>query len=293
MYTSYMPTIYNNTYINNSALFNNDIADYAVKIRELDDSNNLTDLVTLDNIPSGLQIETPIILAVVAVGEEDIMVSDSSSYIRFYAVENGTSVKGQTTVLLNRGVANFSSTIFTASPGRSKVKFLVKSSAINYKIVQYIDKVKYANQYINVNFRWCKPGEIQVGNSCIACGVGSYSVVWNETSWHNWPDNAACEGVQISLNQGYWRFDRNSTDIISCPNSDAWLGGFNSSSTYPVYCADGYEGILWDEWEMSGDNKFERISDNQWSKWPNPALNLFRIIGFGILIVVFMIVLIL
>ena len=68
MYTSYMPTIYNNTYINNSALFNNDIADYAVKIRELDDSNNLTDLVNLDNIPSGLQIETPIILAVVAVG---------------------------------------------------------------------------------------------------------------------------------------------------------------------------------------------------------------------------------
>ena len=293
MYNSYAPVLVNNSFANNSALFNNDIANYAVKIRKLDSSGILSDIVQLNDVPSGLKIENSINFAVVSVDENQIMISDSSSYIRFYAVENNTEVQGQTTVLLTNGKASFSNTIFVASPGRSNVKFLVESSAINYKVVQHIDKVKYASQYISVNFRWWKPGEIHVGNTCIAWGIGSYSVVWNETKCHNCPDNAAWEGVKISLNQGYWRFDKNSTDITEWPNSDACLGGFNDNSTYPVYWADGYEGVLWDEWVMSGDNKYERISDNQCSKWPDPVLNLIRIIGFGILILIFMIIIIL
>ena len=292
IYNSYAPSLNNNTFVSNSATYFNDIANYGVKIREVGSSNKLGNTIQLNNVPSGLQIENSIELAVVSVDQSQIMISDSSSYIRFYAVENGTSVKGQTTVLLTNGRATFSNTIFTASPGRSNVKFLVKSSAINYKVVQFIDKVEYASQYINVNFRWWKPGEIQIGNSWIACGVGSYSVLWNETSWHNWPDNAAWEGSQISLNRGYWRLDKNSTDIIECPNSNAWLGGYNETSAYPVFCSDGYEGILCDEWVMNEDEKYERITDNQCSKWPNPALNLFRIIGFAILVIIFMIVMI-
>lgn len=185
MYNSYAPVLVNNSYTNNAATFNNDVASYAVKVRQVDASNSLSDIVELNDIPSGLQIERPITLAVVSVDENKVMLSDSSSYIRFYAVENNTEVQGQTTVLLTNGVAKFTSTVFVASPGRSNVKFLVKSSAVNYEVVQYIDKVKYASQYITVNFRWCKPGEIQVGDTCIACGVGSYSVVWNETRCRN------------------------------------------------------------------------------------------------------------
>ena len=168
MYNSYAPVLVNNSFANNSALFNNDIANYAVKIRKLDSSGILSDIVQLNDVPSGLKIENSINFAVVSVDENQIMISDSSSYIRFYAVENNTEVQGQTTVLLTNGKASFSNTIFVASPGRSNVKFLVESSAINYKVVQHIDKVKYASQYISVNFRWWKPGEIHVGNTCIA-----------------------------------------------------------------------------------------------------------------------------
>ena len=156
MYNSYAPVLVNNSFANNSALFNNDIANYAVKIRQLDSSGMLSNIVQLNDVPSGLQIENSINLAVVSVDETKIMVSDSSSYIRFYAVENNTEVQGQTTVLLTNGRASFSNTIFVASPGRSNVKFLIKSSAINYKVVQYIDKVKYATQYISVNFQVVK-----------------------------------------------------------------------------------------------------------------------------------------
>ena len=154
MYNSYAPILANNSFANNSALFSNEIDNYAVKIRQLDSSGMLSDIVKLNDVPSGLQIENSINLAVVSVDETKIMVSDSSSYIRFYAVENNTEIQGQTTVLLTNGRASFSNTIFVASPGRSNVKFLVISSAINYKVVQYIDKVKYATQYISVNFRW-------------------------------------------------------------------------------------------------------------------------------------------
>ena len=159
--------------------------------------------------------------------------------------------------------------------------------------MKYVDPEFFTEQTLTVLFRWCKPGEYQNGNVWIKLGIGSYSVIWDETQWHNWPNNAVCEGETISLSSGYWRMDANSTDIMEWPNSNDCIGGYNNQSIYPVYWATEYKGILWDEWVKNYKEKYEKIIDSQWSKWPDPSFNLSRVIGFGILILIFLIIIIL
>ena len=176
-----MPTLVNNTYEGNKALYSKDVESYPVKVKKLVNDTHLEDILVLNNIPSGILIDDPINLAIVNVREDQIVSSDSKSYIKLVAIEKGTNVKGQNTVTLEHGKATFTNTVFYASPGKTNVKFRIESSAINKKMTQYLDSVKYADQIISVNFRWCKPGEIQIGDICSPCNTGSYSVKWNET----------------------------------------------------------------------------------------------------------------
>ena len=180
-YNSYEPEMMNNTFTNNSAIYYPNIASYPVRIKMLTNGTHLEDIMGLDNVPSGIEIDNPINLAVVSVGEKEVITSDSGSFIKLLVITPNSNVKGQNTVTLKDGKATFKSTVFYASPGKTNVKFKIESSAINKKMTQYLDSVKYADQIISVNFRWCKPGEIQIEDICIPCNTGSYSVKWNET----------------------------------------------------------------------------------------------------------------
>ena len=168
----------------------------------------------------------------------------------------------------------------------------MSSSSIDYDTIQFLDPIAYADQIINVNFRWWKPGEIEVGSIWSHCTIGTYSVTWNSTECENWPNKASCEGNMISLNSGYWRIDANSTTILECPNDDACLGGFNLDNDHPVDCSPGYTGILWNEWITEGETKHERISENTCSKCPKFSMNLIRIILVFISFIIFLLLLI-
>jgi hypothetical protein len=232
IYDSYEPSLENNTYINNTASFREDIFSYAVKIMQLVDGE-LSELTKFKNIASGTTIEDPIELVIVDV-EGKILTSDNNSSIKIKEIESGTKVTGENTVTLTKGKAVFTRTVFNASPGKEDVNFKISSSAINYDMVEFLDSVNFKTQLININFRWCKPGEIEVGDTCSKCNAGTYSVLWNATECLSCPDHASCEGEMISLSKGYWRIDANSTDIIECPNEDACLGGYEPENEYPV-----------------------------------------------------------
>jgi hypothetical protein len=62
------------------------------------------------------------------------------------------------------GTGKLDSTVFTSMPGSKNVEFLLRSPSINYRVVQYIDPVKYKNQTISIDFRYCRPGEYQIGD---------------------------------------------------------------------------------------------------------------------------------
>ena len=291
-YNSYQPNLNNNVFQNNSATFRPNMANYPVKLMMVAENGTLVNLTKIDGLPSGLKIESTFKIAIVN-NEEQIMTNDNKNAVKILLIDTGTDVKGQSTVVVNKGVATFSSTIFVGLPGKKNVRYIIKSYAINYNALKYVDPEYSTEQVLIVSFRWWKPGEYQYQNTWIAWGAGSYSVIWNSTQWFNWPNNAACEGSSISLNSGYWRINGNSTDIMEWPNQDAWLGGYNTNSTHPVYWASGYEGLLCNEWIENDKEKYERISDNQWSKCPDPTLNFLRIIGFGILILIFLVIMIL
>ena len=291
-YNSYKPDFINNTFINDTAEFEPDIASYAALVEQLYEDNHFEKIQELDNVPSGITLDQNITLVVVNSEENSIMTNDDSSTIQFVPLDNDTEVKGHSTVTVSSGVGNFEGIEFIAAPGRSNVHYLIKSSAINYEMVQHIDSVKYAYQVISINFRWCRPGEIQIGNIWTEWSVGSYSTTWNSTKCDICPEKASCEGKVISVNKGYWRSDLNSTEIIEWPNEDAWLGGFNETNEHPINCAEGYKGLLCNECITDGNVKYERISENACSKCPDPMSNIIRIIGISSLIIVFLIILI-
>jgi hypothetical protein len=170
----------NNTFENNTADFRDDLSSYPVKIMYMKGGGPLQELKELNDIPSGLIIDEEITFAVINV-EGEILTSDNESTIKLLSLTKGATVLGQNVASLKNGVARFTESIFTADPGSKNVKYLLRTNAIDYDKVQYLDAEKYKDQTFVVNFRWCKPGEIQAGNTCTTCTAGTYSVIWNGT----------------------------------------------------------------------------------------------------------------
>jgi hypothetical protein len=125
---------------------------------------------------------------------------------------NSTIVDSE--IVLVKGQGIMSSTIFISKPGSNEIPFELKSSVINYGMINEIAAQTYPQQIMNVNFRWCRPGEIEISGQCDTCSQGTYSLLWNSTECLDCPDKASCQGRSISLNNGYWRSNTNSTDII-------------------------------------------------------------------------------
>ena len=119
---------------------------------------------------------------------------------------NNTLVSGSTSVKVSKGVAIFDNVIFTSYPGKANIFFGLSSNAIDLAKAKRQISSNYTLNDILVSFRFCKPGEIQANNVCIAWTSGSYSLLWNSTKWENWIVNANWLGqTQISLYKGYWR----------------------------------------------------------------------------------------
>ena len=291
VFDSYSPQIENLVFYNNSASFGNDTASYAVSLKQVI-NDSLVDLVHISDVPSGEAYGESINLAIVDAEEDDIMTSDSTSTMHIKALDQGSSIGGQSTIAVTNGKGSFTDCVFTASPGRTGVRYELTSTAIDYGKLSHLNSSAYSEQIFTIDFRWCMPGEIQIGDICSPCTDGTYSVTWNATICENCPNHASCVGKQISLSKGYWRFDANSTEIIECPNEEACLGGFNETNEYPVNWAEGYTGILWNECIIKGKKKYERINENTCSECPDPLLNMIRIIGIGLSIIIFLTILV-
>ena len=107
--------------------------------------------------------------------------------------------------------------------------------------------------------------------------------MWNSTQWEQWMNNAYCEGDEIvKVDSGYWRKSTNSTSIVQWPNQEAWRGGYNTTSIYPVNWGTGYNDILWAKWTKVGEEKYEKVSNFQWAKWAAPIIIYIRMLGVGI-----------
>ena len=126
----------------------------------------MSELLELNDVPSGEPLGQNLSLALVDVEEDNVMSNVNKGYFKISSVDPTYEVVGQNTVGIINGLGTFTLIQFNASPGKGNVKFKLTSSEIDYQMIKYLDPVKYADQIITVNFRWCMPGEIQIENIC-------------------------------------------------------------------------------------------------------------------------------
>ena len=177
-----------------------------------------------------------------------------------------------------------------SSPGDKHVIFKISSSSINSQIVNRAIN-NFAQNPVEVSFRYWMPGEIIQNKKCIECSPGSYSFTWNSTKCSQCMSNANwLGGTTAYANSGYWRLNKNSTLLYECLLPTAWSGGYNETATYPVNWATGYEGVLWAQCSFVDGSKYERVGNYECAKWPDPEINAFKVIGLWFLVLLFLII---
>ena len=288
MYDLYRPTMSSLVFDNNNALYGPNIASYAIKIKI---GNTTQNTIIVDNAVSG-QISQAFTFSILDY-DNQAMNLDSASKITIKAQTAGAQINGKSIQVADAGIVKLSELIFINSPGSRNVQFSVNSDSINLNYAKAIYGSNYTLPVITVNFRFCRPGEYVSQKQCVSCSQNSYSLFWNSTQCEQWMSNVNWEGDEVlNVNAGYWRKSTNSTIIVQWPNSNAWNGGYNTTSTYPVNCATGYQSILCAKWMKDGDTKYEKVSNFQCTKWAAPIVIYIRVIGMMvafILVILFII----
>ena len=156
------PSLRNNLYQNNSALYGPNIASYPVKIKLV---NSTQDEVYLSNVGSGITYPQTLHLGLYDY-DDQIMVLDSTDQISISPVDQQSSdVSGINVGLLNQGSTSFDSIAFISSPGSVNVQFKATSKVIDEDKIQNVFSDTISNNTIYANFRFCQPGEIMTSDN--------------------------------------------------------------------------------------------------------------------------------
>ena len=279
------PTIINTTFGNNTANYGPDFASYAVSIIMND---NISAQMVINNMVSGVQYDQDVKLSAIDFDNQTILLNNFNQIIINPVNKTAATMKGTNSGLLRNGVATFNNLIVNTKPGSTNMQFQATTSAIDsIKVKEVYGSV--SNNLISTNFRFCKPGEIQLSdNTCSTWTPGTYSLNWNSTSCQSCPSSSQClGGNQIYVGAGYWRMSQNTSTIVEWIYAKAWDGGYVDQEDAPVNWATGYTGILWNEWQIANGTKYSKVSDFECSKWPSPVYNAIRIIGLIILVFMF------
>ena len=285
------PQFNQNIYINNQAIYGNDIASYAVKVR-FNESDS--DHMSITDIASGIRYDTNIVFKLLDFDNQTMILNNINQVELISSNTSQIQLKGTNNGLLKNGIAIFNNFIAISEPGNSNILISVKWKAIDKAKINTIFGSEIGNSLITTNFRYWKPGELRMtDNTWNKWAAGTYSLLWNSTSCNQWVTNTVCQGEYIiSVDKGYWRNTKNSTYIAEWLYKDACQGGYSEENEHPVNCSEGYSGILWNDWQILNGFKYERVSDYQCERWPNPIYNGVRVIGLLLLVFIFLMILI-
>ena len=161
MYDFYRPSLDNIEFLNNTAIYGPDIASYPVRI-SVKETN--VSRVTLSNIGSGVSQDVALNLALFD-HDNQIAVLDNVSQIEIKPTQANTTVSGTTAVKVTNGVAKFSEMKFTATPGAQNVQYSLTSDGLDLTKIMKQYGEDFEAQSIVVNFRFCRPGEIEMSNT--------------------------------------------------------------------------------------------------------------------------------
>jgi len=280
-WTKQEPTLLNNTYSNNTALYGANVASFGVNLKSIDftplDSKVKVSKVANQmylNIGSGQKL--PMVISIALVDKYDqVITSDNTSVgtISPADVEN-VLVTGTTRVQAKAGVYYFSDVKFSASPGID-IKVKVTTDAFELVPDDATGSSEIADINVAVQVRDCEPGESLVGKDCVRCDYGTYSLEPTQLCT-NCPEGAECFGGSLMVpKKGYWRPSKTTDKFFECPNSGSCLGSPHVTLSLTGECIEGYRGNKC----QACDNGYSRTNENQCGKCPNKTDNAFRISG--------------
>ena len=272
----------------NFAPYGPNLASYPSRIGLVGSKQN--DEIVLSDVGSGIRIPQTIKLALFDINDQ-IMNLDNSSLISIIPRNTSkVSLKGANVISMTKGIAEFDNMAAIID-----LDYRVANFSLNWQIIDK-NKVKnvlgsdYQQNDLVIHFRDCQPGERILGNQCDVWAAGTYSLTWNSTKCKKWGLNVDWLGGQhLSLKHGHWRRFSNSTEIVEWINKDAWDGGYTPLDLSPAQWAKGYTGVLWAQWLVNSEVKYERFNDFQWRKWPNTVWNSIQIIATMLIVLGFII----
>ena len=272
MYDLYRPTLSNLVFSNNSALYGPEIGSYPIKIKI---GNSSLNYASIENAVSG-QITQAFTFSITDY-DDQVMNLDSVSKIAVKPITSGAQTSGKSTGVAISGVAQMNEIILISPPGSKNVVFSLNSNTINLDIAKAVYGSDYALPLIYASFRYCRPGEYTYAHQWVPWSEDSFSLFWNSTQCEKCISNAKCQGDEVvSVDQGYWRKTTNSTMIAQWQNVVACNGGYNLTNINPVNWASGYKGVLWSKWMNVGQDRYEKVSNFQCSKWASPIITYIR-----------------
>lgn len=145
------PSFDNNTYLNNTALYGNNIGSYPVRL--LFNSTKENSLM-LNDVGSGVEYQGDLTFALVD-ADDQTMVLDDVSILKMTPITSNSSVTGTDFAKVVNGVGSFQGVTFKSHPGGQNIVYRITSEAIS----TYFD--------LTVSFRYCMPGEfLESDGSC-------------------------------------------------------------------------------------------------------------------------------
>jgi len=245
-----------NIFQQNIAVYGADIGSYPVRF----DILNQTDF-PLFGRPSSIDsiLQNFSLLIVDAMNQTVTTLNNQYILLSLVDSTNNKTIKltGDINMEIVNGSVSFNN-LFFYSNITTDTLFLefVTTSISNERVIKNLiltpNEVVQNNQYvlrIAMEMTNCSNGEVFDVHllTCLQCPNGMYSLDPLANSCEECPEEAnSCYGDVISLKQGFWRSDVNSTNIYSCtPVSESCLGNYLSN------CADGYRGVLCQSCDVS------------------------------------------
>jgi len=285
------PYTFNNTYINNSAVYGKDVASFGVNLMSIDFAQSESQRVnnqlsrvadgTYLNVGSGQRL--PMTIAIGLVDKYGQIVATDNKSVGTLSPDNieNVTVTGENRVQAKAGVYYFTNVKFSADPG-VEIKIKVTSDAIDNLPDEATGAGLTPDIDIQVQVRTCASGEAQIGKDCVRCEYDTYSLSPDQEC-KRCPSGAICYGGSLMVPEsGYWRPSKDTDKFFACPNSGTCLGSPNVSPSLTGECSYGFRGNKC----QACDNGFSRTGENQCGKCPDQVTNGLRILGVCLLLAI-------
>ena len=262
------PELNSNYYLNNSAVYGDQVASYAVAMQVISQRRQL---LVIEAAP-GQAVDSSLEVALID-HYGSIVTDDNSS--KASMTGSNASVSGKTEIQAEKGVFTFNDFKLLGSTNQNVTISIYSSTIKTNQENTKNDSAAFSSALeLTVYLRKCQKGEYDTGKECKVCGEDQYSLS-PDKSCASCPPQARCLGNWTMFPKpGYWRAFNDTDKFYECPNPDACIGS-PENSNYLGNCSEGYRGHMCQACERGYFKTFESTC----TVCPNPTLNILRLIG--------------